>query len=101
MNRGISIRPTPDRGEGLFVDRRFAKGEVVFQVAGFNPQPLNFINHSCSPNCYLNKIYVCAERDLQAGEEATLDYGTITFSCKSAEFDCLCGAPNCRKHVKL
>jgi SET domain-containing protein len=39
-----------------------------------------FINHSCRPNCYSrvlgDTIWICASRNIRAGEELTYDYST-------------------------
>ncbi|VDN04319.1 unnamed protein product [Thelazia callipaeda] len=62
-----------------------------------------FINHSCSPNCEMQRwsvnghyrIGLFALREIFEGEELTYDYNWDAF-----EFDdvtiCCCGAPNCR-----
>lgn len=77
-----------------------------------------FANHSCDPNCKIQKWLVCgtdelragefqvalfAARDIQAGEELTYDYGWSAFSPKSVADDgtttaaevCYCGSANC------
>ncbi|VDK68183.1 unnamed protein product [Onchocerca ochengi] len=62
-----------------------------------------FINHSCAPNCEMQRwsvnghyrIGLFALRGIHEGEELTYDYNWDAF-----EFDdvtiCCCGAPNCR-----
>ena len=37
---------------------------------------LNYINHSRNPNCnwYIESKYITAARDIEAGEELTIDY---------------------------
>lgn len=39
-----------------------------------------FINHSCTPNCYVTvidkTIWICAARSIRAGEELSYDYNT-------------------------
>ncbi|GMF25684.1 unnamed protein product [Phytophthora lilii] len=63
-----------------------------------------FINHSCDPNCGVEKWDVKGEercaifalRDIVAGEELTFDYKFESFSKA-----CLCGAPNCRKVIGM
>ncbi len=43
--------------------------------------PLHFGNHSCDPTLWwAGDLSLAARRALKAGEEATLDYGTITDS---------------------
>jgi len=53
--------------------------------------PSNYGNHSCDPN--LDKDHV-ALRDIEAGEELTIDYAQ--FSTKDWEMKCHCAAKNCK-----
>ena len=55
-----------------------------------------YINHSCDPNAFIRivpglKIAIFARRDIEPGEELTIDY-------RDPEHPevCRCGAPNCR-----
>lgn len=55
-------------------------------------------NHSCDPNCGLRgEITFVAIRDICEGEELTCDYAFI--DNEDYEFECKCGASNCRKIV--
>uniref|UniRef100_A0A162AA92 Histone-lysine N-methyltransferase n=1 Tax=Daucus carota subsp. sativus TaxID=79200 RepID=A0A162AA92_DAUCS len=72
--------------------------------ATFKGNSSRFLNHSCDPNCNLEKwqldgetrIGVFAARPIQAGEPLTYDYRFIQFG---AEVKCQCGAPNCRGYL--
>jgi len=59
-----------------------------------------FINHSCAPNCFSRIIHghliFFALRDIQTGEEITLDY---VDSYHSDRASCRCQAPNCRTTI--
>lgn len=58
------------------------------------------LNHSCDANSWLaDEVLLVARRDIEAGEEITLDQGTWNFD--EAEYtvdaeDCTCGSPICR-----
>ena len=58
------------------------------------------LNHSCDANAWLvDEVTLVARRDIEAGEEITMDQGTWNFDV--AEYtvdaeDCTCGAPDCR-----
>lgn len=57
-----------------------------------------YINHSCSPNCYVDlfghHIWVIASRDIRKGEELTYDYNTDGV----AGIPCRC-RPGCKKII--
>ena len=58
------------------------------------------LNHSCDANAWLDgDVVLVARRDIEAGEEITLDQGTWNFDeteyTVDAE-DCTCGSPDCR-----
>jgi SET domain-containing protein len=57
-----------------------------------------YINHSCAPNAFMRVvpgdwIVFFALRDIEAGEEITMDYRDPNHPAPEA---CRCGAPNCR-----
>jgi len=63
-----------------------------------------WINHSCDPNCEAieedDRIFICAIRDIEAGEELFYDYALeidepITEESKK-KYACRCGSSNCR-----
>ncbi len=61
--------------------------------------PGDYINHCCDPNGGIRgTVSVVALRDIAADEEVCYDYA-MTESSDYENFDCSCGAPNCRGHV--
>lgn len=56
-----------------------------------------FVNHSCKPNCETDqirgKMWIIAQRDIEAGEELTYDYNLYD---GEDDAPCLCGARRCR-----
>jgi SET domain-containing protein len=57
----------------------------------------HYMNHSCEPNAYMKILYghilFMALRDIEPGEEITIDYESTLHSNKKR---CICGAPSCR-----
>jgi SET domain-containing protein len=57
----------------------------------------HYINHSCEPNAFMKILYghilFIALRNIEAGEEITIDYEETLHSNKKR---CTCGAPSCR-----
>ncbi|HUS11047.1 MAG TPA: SET domain-containing protein-lysine N-methyltransferase [Pyrinomonadaceae bacterium] len=60
----------------------------------------HYINHSCEPNAFMKVLYghvlFIALRDIEPGEEITIDYQSTLHSDKKR---CICGAPSCRKTI--
>lgn len=60
-----------------------------------------FCNHSCNPNCYVDKwvvgdklrMGIFAQRDIRAGEELVFDYNVDRYGADPQP--CYCGEPNC------
>jgi len=62
-------------------------------------EPPDYVNHSCAPNAGLSgQIALVALREIRPGEEITYDYATSDGSAYD-EFDCCCGAHQCRGRV--
>ncbi|CAO1621665.1 unnamed protein product [Parajaminaea phylloscopi] len=105
-------------GNFYFLDYDAPAGEVL--DGGLRGNITRFANHSCAPNCYIEKWIVCgtdeertaeyqiglfALRDIQAGEEITYDYGWSDWTKVRGFVDnplvdktpqrCHCGAPTC------
>lgn len=72
------------------IDDRWARD------AGVGGNVARYINHACSPNCYVEifgrQIWILASRDIAAGEELTYDYNTDGV----AGIRCRC-RPRCRR----
>ncbi len=84
----------PDRLRRLSVQIE----DGLFLVA-LNEGPADYINHSCNPNAGMQgQIVVVAMREIAAGEQICFDYA-MTDGSDYDEFECECGAPNCRKNV--
>ncbi|EGV62172.1 histone methyltransferase set2 [Yamadazyma tenuis] len=64
-----------------------------------------FVNHSCSPNAYVDKwvvgdklrMGIFAKRHIARGEEITFDYNVDRYGAQSQP--CYCGEPNCIKFM--
>lgn len=62
-------------------------------------EPADCFNHSCDPNSgFTGQIGLIAMCDIPAGEELCLDYAMCD-SKPYDEFDCQCGAKNCRGRI--
>lgn len=60
----------------------------------------NFMNHSCAPNMvYARQDDIIAARDIAAGEELTIDYGSFIVNVDQG-FLCGCQDPCCRHRIR-
>ncbi|XP_058067820.1 histone-lysine N-methyltransferase ASHR3-like isoform X2 [Magnolia sinica] len=72
--------------------------------ATFKGNACRFLNHSCNPNCNLEKwqvhgetrVGVFASQSIEAGEPLTYDYRFVHFGSK---VECCCGSPNCQGYL--
>jgi hypothetical protein len=113
-------------GEGLFATRDIQHGTVILKIWGktlcFDQTvrlknkesyclqverdkyialhfPVFLSNHSCNPNCGINKdLEFIAIKSLAAGEELRWDYSTSMME-RFWTMQCNCGEENCRKIV--
>lgn len=61
--------------------------------------PVHFGNHSCDPTLWhVGPYELATRRDVTAGEEATVDYGTFS-GAEGFRMACRCGAAACRGEV--
>jgi uncharacterized protein len=83
-----------ERYKDRYITYLFSCGGTV--IDGFGSAM--FINHCCDPNCETiedeGRIFICAVRDIAAGEELTYEYHL--HDSDDAEGDCHCGVEKCR-----
>ncbi len=56
-------------------------------------------NHSCDPNTQYSGLNVIAKKEIEKGEELTLDY-TSFLNNEMESFICNCGVPGCKKIIQ-
>jgi uncharacterized protein len=124
----IHIGDTANTGKGVFASIRFKKNQVLFKVEGklkvepydlkyfigarwfgiddqtwlstFRNSYAYYLNHSCNPNSGIrDKVVIVAMRDIEKGEEITLDY-SITEADPYWKMKCKCGNRNCRTTIR-
>lgn len=73
--------------------------EGLFLVS-LNEGPADYVNHSCDPNSGLSgQIALVAMCEIAPGEEISFDYAMSDVTDYD-EFQCECGAPDCRGVVR-
>jgi hypothetical protein len=73
--------------------------DTLFLAGALEPEPADFVNHSCEPNCGMSgSVLVVALRDIAAGEELTYDFA-MSDGSDYDEFECTCGSALCRGKV--
>ena len=65
-----------------------------------NKENLAYINHSCNPTLKRigNNTFLAA-RNIEAGEELTIDYAIFYFDRENVKLECHCQSVNCRKTI--
>lgn len=62
--------------------------------------PVEYLNHSCRPNCgFSSQLELTAMRDIAPDEEITMDYA-MCITSSIFDMDCACGESNCRERVR-
>lgn len=125
-NNYITVKKAGKKGKGLFAFKDFRKGEKiysykkgkivratdinrltkkeqdhldkigrdVYEVIRF---PAHYVNHSCNPNIIEKKRVAYALRNINKGEEITIDYNKMAYL--EHPFPCYCGSKNCKGFV--
>ena len=91
--REVIALPESERSQLLQVD------QDAFLITHQALVNVDFINHSCEPNCgFTDSTTLVAMRDIKAGEAITFDYAMSDTKSIFA-FDCLCGISKFRKKI--
>jgi uncharacterized protein len=82
------------------IEERFVLGSRTAR----DPEPSDFFNHSCQPNCgFKGQIFLVAMRDIKHNEEVTFDYAMVVSQSIGSdivfEMECTCGERGCRKQI--
>lgn len=74
---------------------------IVLPVTDTSDTVDEYLNHSCDPSAWLtDEVTVVARRDIQKGDEITVDVATWDMDTEWLYSDdgiCYCGQPTCRK----
>ena len=92
----VSVREARRRARGVARIMIVELSETRAIDASNSTDPLRFTNHSCRPNAVLRirqgRVEFYAMRDVQPGEELTVNYGETHHE---GTLRCRCGAPGC------
>ena len=121
----IVIKNTRSIGRGVFIAERVCEGQTIFVMSGYlikdreravklnctsqigkniwlyPSSPGRYLNHSCNPNAILkNGIKLISIKQINPGEEVTIDYSTTEDDIRWSMKCCKCGSENCRKTIE-
>jgi len=82
-----------------FSEYAYPLTDQIFVAWSQDPEQWRPINHSCDPNSWLDGLDMVARKQIRAGEEITIDYGTF-YNELMPEFACSCGARECRRTIR-
>jgi len=89
----LDLLPAGQQARSIQID------EHLFLAAATDPEPADFVRHSCEPNCGLRgSSVVVALRDIETGDAVTFDHAMANGS-DFDEFECHCGSASCRGKV--
>ena len=97
---GIVIKDSKIQGKGVFANKDFQKGEIVFRwdslledVSVVVKSPSSFLNHSCDANLTEKEGENIAFRNINEGEEITCNY--VKEKVPFLKMECACGSKKC------
>ena len=89
----LSLLSTSQQRRSIQID------DTLFLAGSPEPEPADFVNHSCEPNCGMSgSVLIVALRDILIGEHLTYDYA-MSDGSDYDEFECSCGSALCRGKV--
>ena len=113
---GLRIKQSKIHGKGVFTTKEIPRGSDVSYFDGYEVEhdtrhsltfdgckieptgPLQFLNHSCDPNCNFRGRTLVARKRLRMGDELTIDY-LATEEHLSHPFKCKCGCTTCKRKI--
>jgi hypothetical protein len=124
----VIVGDAGEKSKGVFALRAFQRGEFIFrrrygrivrnqditllsaedqrhlceldwETSAVLLSPGSYLNHACEPNAMRKGVNVYAWRDIQAGEEITIDYRLNAFD--EERHPCSCGSGNCLGYIVL
>ena len=73
--------------------------DELFLAGAPEPEPADFVRHSCEPNCGMHgNTVVVALRDIAPGEQVTYDHA-MTNGSDFDDVECGCGTASCRGKI--
>ncbi|HEV7396607.1 MAG TPA: SET domain-containing protein-lysine N-methyltransferase [Pyrinomonadaceae bacterium] len=88
-----------EQQQSWFAQYAYPLTDELFVSWSDDPDHWKPINHSCDPTAWLDGLNLVARRDIQPGQEITMDYATFC-NDRMAEFICSCQADECRGVVR-
>lgn len=75
--------------------------EGLYLVPSDFREPICYLNHSCESNLKrVGGLVYVARRDIEPGEELSLEYTTLVAGHPDWKLNCYCGSTKCRKIIK-
>lgn len=100
----VAIRNSEIHGKGTFAECAMQPSTLVLELPT-EPEmgaqiEASVINHSCDPNCYVDRHWnVRSSRPIATGEEITVDYATFLSPELRVGDVCACKSSICRKTI--
>ena len=117
------VRENVENGQKIFITTRsFEQDEILAQFGVvdilstpnyltlqvdhnkhilLDPPYLQYINHSCDPNCFFDTEHMClrALKKIESGQELTFFYPSTEWNMQQP-FACFCKSENCLGEIK-
>jgi D-alanine-D-alanine ligase len=85
--------------KGWFQQYAYPMTDNTYVMWSEKPEEWLPLNHCCDPNTWLVGLDLVSRRPIKKGEQITMEYATFCTD-NMHDFECGCGATNCRRNVK-
>jgi D-alanine-D-alanine ligase-like ATP-grasp enzyme len=99
ISKSFVRRNWSQEDQELFFRHAYPLTDEIYVKAERDCSQWKPLNHACDPNAWFEGLNVVARRDIQPGEQITLDYAML-YGEEMPLFECHCDSPTCRGIIR-
>lgn len=99
MSKSYAVNVLSEEDQELFFRHAYPLTDDIYVMWERDSSQWKPLNHSCDPNAWFEGLNVVARRDIQPGEQITIDYAMM-YGEEMPLFECHCDSPTCRGIIR-
>jgi len=99
MSKFYAKHVLPEEDQELFFRHAYPLTDEIYVMWEKDSSQWKPLNHACDPIAWFDGLNVVARRDIQPGEQITIDYAML-YGEDMPLFDCHCDSPTCRGIIR-